>query len=93
MLRNDQNEWIEDEAKLKEMVNNYYQELFARPGVTINWQQTQFSYPSICEADYDLLKANISNEEVKNALFYMAPWKVPGPDGFPAGFYHNGWCV
>ncbi|KAK2417537.1 hypothetical protein QL285_039825 [Trifolium repens] len=22
----------------------------------------------------------------------MAPWKEPGPDGFPAGFYQHGWC-
>jgi hypothetical protein len=35
---------------------------------------------------------NISNLEVKDALFAMAPWKAPGPDGLPTGFYQNGWC-
>jgi hypothetical protein len=73
------------------MVNNYYQNLFARPEVNISWQQTRFSYPSLGDSDYDLLRKNINNNEVKYALFDMAPWKAPGPDGFPAGFYQNGW--
>jgi hypothetical protein len=59
--------------------------------VNINWQQTRFSYPSLGDSDYDLLRKNINNNEVKYALFDMAPWKAPGPDGFPAGFYQNGW--
>jgi hypothetical protein len=93
MLKNSQNEWIEDEEDLKEMVNNYYKNLFATPDSNIQWQQTRYSYPTINELDYDQLKEDISNVEIKNALFAMNPWKAPGPDGFPAGFYQNGWSA
>jgi hypothetical protein len=92
MLKNHQNEWVENEEDLKEMVNNYYKNLFARPDSNIQWQQTRYSYPTISELDYDQLKEDISNVEIKSALFAMDPWKAPGPDGFPAGFYQNGWC-
>jgi hypothetical protein len=91
MLKNDQNDWVEDDANLKEMVNNYYKNLFARSESNIQWQQTRYSYPHIHDADYDNLKATINHLEVKSALFDMSPWKAPGPDGFPAGFYQNGW--
>lgn len=26
-------------------------------------------------------------------MFGMTPWKVSGPDGFPAGFYQKSWSV
>lgn len=34
---------------------------------------------------------NITNEEVKSALFIMSPFKAPRPDGFHATFYQNMW--
>lgn len=39
------------------------------------------------------LNANTDNEEVKKALFDMGPWKSPGPDGYPAGFYQQNWNI
>jgi hypothetical protein len=91
ILKNDQNDWVENEEDLKNMVNGYYQSLFARPDNNIQWRQTKYSYPNIGEEEYASLKENINNIEVKNALFAMAPWKAPGPDGFPADFYQHGW--
>jgi hypothetical protein len=91
MLRNDQNNWVEDEEQLKNMVNSYYQKLFTKPDESILWQQTRYTYPPIDDSEQANLKTSISSLEVKNALFAMAPWKAPGPDGFPAGFYQNGW--
>jgi hypothetical protein len=41
----------------------------------------------------DKLAAPINIEEVKGAVFGMHPWKAPGPDGFPAGFYQKSWDV
>lgn len=33
----------------------------------------------------------VTAEEIKQALFDMAPYKSPGPDGIPAGFYQLYW--
>jgi hypothetical protein len=35
--------------------------------------------------------ANLADEEVHRAVFDMDPWKAPGLDGFPAGFYQKSW--
>jgi hypothetical protein len=35
----------------------------------------------------------VSIEEVRRAVFNMHPWKAPGPDGFPAGFYQRSWDI
>lgn len=34
-----------------------------------------------------------TSEEVQKALFGMAPWKAPGPNGFHAGFYQSNWTM
>jgi hypothetical protein len=41
----------------------------------------------------DKLALPINKDEVKKAVFGMHPWKAPGPDGFPAGFYQKSWDV
>jgi hypothetical protein len=37
------------------------------------------------------LLGEVSGDEVRNAVFQMAPMKSPGPDGFPAAFYQDYW--
>lgn len=39
------------------------------------------------------LSLPIEDEEIRHAVFKMQPWKAPGPDGFPTGFYHKAWDI
>lgn len=39
------------------------------------------------------LGKDIIYDEIKHVVFYMNPWKAPGLDGFPVGFYQNSWNV
>ena len=42
------------------------------------------------EMNEDLCKP-FSEQEISDALFQIGPLKAPGPDGFPAGFFHRNW--
>lgn len=39
------------------------------------------------------LEAEVTNDEIKTALFAMEPDKAPGPDGFTARFLQNCWQI
>jgi hypothetical protein len=93
MLRNDFGEWVEDPVQLQSMVNNFYYDLFSKSNERWEWKQTDVTFPILDRETFDMLGMPIEDQEVKKALFSMSPWKAPGPDGYPAGFYQQGWNV
>ncbi|KAA3484792.1 tyrosine decarboxylase 1-like [Gossypium australe] len=44
-------------------------------------------------SEINFLEAAITNEEIKRALFDMAPLKAPGSDGFHAHFFQSQWDI
>jgi hypothetical protein len=93
MLRNSDGQWIEEVDQLQRMMNDFYQHLFLANHYSMEWSKTNITYPCLEENEIAALAAPITNKEVKNALFEMSPWKAPGPDGFPAGFYQKSWNI
>ncbi|MCH81648.1 putative ribonuclease H protein, partial [Trifolium medium] len=59
----------------------------------MEWDPTPISYPALEENIMSDLAAPHNNDEIKHAVFSMSPWKAPGPDGFPAGFYQKSWDI
>ncbi|XP_060961746.1 uncharacterized protein LOC133031961 [Cannabis sativa] len=49
--------------------------------------------PCISPKTNDWLMKEISDEEVRSAVFQMHPDKAPGPDGMTPGFYQKYWKV
>lgn len=87
MLKNNLWEWIEESGQLKGMVHDYYKELFQINNKWSVWNQFDITFPRIDIADLQRLNDQVSDEEVRTAVFSMKPWKSPGPDGFHARFY------
>ncbi|KAH1083414.1 hypothetical protein J1N35_023175 [Gossypium stocksii] len=80
-LKNEEGEWIMDEEQLKLEAVNFNMTLYGeRPssmrGLPLN--------PFLCltDKDFNLLNNLISDEEIKAALFHMAPLKAIGSDGY-----------
>ncbi|XP_061351869.1 uncharacterized protein LOC133296831 [Gastrolobium bilobum] len=90
-LQNHGGGWISGEEELIDLARNFFINLFTDDLVESGWSQTSCSWPAIREEHRNLLSLDISLEDVKNAFFQMAPLKAPGPDGYPALFYHKNW--
>jgi len=55
------------------------------------WFQTTISYPPTDPTLLQGLSIPVTDKEIEVALFSMSPWKAPGPDGYPAGFFQKSW--
>ncbi|PNX94494.1 ribonuclease H, partial [Trifolium pratense] len=93
MLRDSNGEWIEDADALKQMANDFYKALFSNNEHDVQWQPTNISFPRLSDDEVQEISGEIDDEEIKRAVFSMSPWKAPGPDGFPAGFYQKSWNI
>ncbi|KAG8485688.1 hypothetical protein CXB51_019010 [Gossypium anomalum] len=49
------------------------------------------AFPALSDEDFNLLNRPVFYEEIKTALFDMAPLKALGSDGFHALFYQSQW--
>lgn len=93
MLKDNEFKWIEKEEKLKELVNNFYKDIFKLWNNCISWYQTKYTFPTLTEEDISNLDVAVTDNEVKKAIYDMKPWKAPRPDGFSAGFYQILWNI
>jgi mannosylglycoprotein endo-beta-mannosidase len=79
--------------RLKSHITNYYKNLFGIPEQTeIALLQDQIhDIPQVSDEENEVLIAEFTENEVREAIFQMEHNKAPGPDGFPAEFYQVFW--
>ncbi|KAA3466349.1 reverse transcriptase [Gossypium australe] len=87
-IRNE--EWWSEQSILSEEAVKYFEKLYGEnpnpiPDIPSN------IFPSLKEQDIDFLKKPVLNEEIKKALFDMAPLKAPGSDGYHAHSFQSQW--
>lgn len=71
----------------------YYKNIFVVKHMRKEWKHIGISYPKLNDTDIQNLREPLSNDKIKIAMFSMKPWKNPGLDGFPAGFYQKSWDI
>ncbi|XP_074374872.1 uncharacterized protein LOC141716338 [Apium graveolens] len=85
-LKNDNGNWVDWQQGLQSLIVNYYQDLFKSDQANID-EVTNCVHPRLSSAqNMDLMK-EISDVEVKSAIFQMHPDKAPGPDGMTPAFF------
>lgn len=92
-LKDDDGTWILDEEALASKVRDFFVLLYSPSLVGVSSYSSRDMFPPIPPSSWDLLNADVSILEVRNALFEMKSLKAPGPDGLHALFFQSQWDV
>lgn len=92
-LMNHDESTIIDETTSKAMVQGFFVNLFTAEQVSSINNLPRGRFPKLNENMWNAVNAPFTQEEIKDALSSMSPYKVAGPDGYHAGFYQRAWDI
>lgn len=86
--KDDSGQWQDWNSGVQEIIYQYFSNIFVSQGCDCDaiLRHVQLK---ISDAQNQLLMEPFSAEDIKAALFFMYPEKVPGPDGFNPGFFQK----
>lgn len=92
MLKNADGDWITEPLAVKQMVVQYWEQLFTEeePNALIA-NFVPGCFPAIPTEDWATLTRPYARCKVRAAIMSMKPYKAPGPDGFQPVFYQRFW--
>lgn len=87
--------WINNDAEVNNIFLSYFSHLFTTSTPTQHCIDAVLIgiNNTISEEMRSQLDVSYPSDEITTAVFGMAPWKSPGPDGFHAGFYQSNWDI
>ncbi|GLU16969.1 hypothetical protein SLE2022_333710 [Rubroshorea leprosula] len=91
-LRTSTNEWVNDQKDIPNLIAQYFKDLFTS-------SLTHFyhdSFSLIGGLSLNAMASNIADDipfdkEIQDALFFLKPFKAPGPDGLHPIFFQKMW--
>lgn len=86
-LKDKEGYWVMDAEILKETAISHFSNLFSLENDTSGPITTIANFPWWSQEDLCCLGKNFYEEEVRNAIFSMSPYKAPGLDGFQPIFF------
>ncbi|XP_019199070.1 PREDICTED: uncharacterized protein LOC109192823 [Ipomoea nil] len=93
VLKDENGHILTDESEIREHVQRYFMALFSKEPNACSQPLLQGAFPRLSTTDWAEINKPFGANEVKEALFEMAPCKSPGPDGYTAGFYQKAWSL
>ncbi|XP_026396981.1 uncharacterized protein LOC113291694 [Papaver somniferum] len=92
-LKDGSGNWCTTRDSLEKLLIDHYSSLHTTSSPTRNDNIKQCIPTVITSAgNVDLMKP-LDVAEIHKALKAMKPWKAPGPDGFPLGFFQHHWDI
>ncbi|RYR51488.1 hypothetical protein Ahy_A06g026507 isoform A [Arachis hypogaea] len=92
-LKDASGQWLNSKEEIMEHIVNHFMNLFTSTRRQ-NFDSTIRKIPKrVTEEMNNELLMEVSDEEVKKAVFSMGSLKAPGPDGLNGLFYHKYWDV
>ena len=84
---------MSDPSSLEIMVQDFYKQLFLAENSCRLHRSSGITRLKLSDSQKRFMLSPFTMEEVKQALFEMAPFKAPGADGFHAAFYQHMWDI
>lgn len=89
-LRNEVGNWVTEEEEIKAMISKFLKNLYSKDDqVVIDPYPLRGIFHKLDSHKLSSIEAEITSEEIKDAIFSMGALKAPGPDGFHAMFYQS----
>ncbi|GAU20573.1 hypothetical protein TSUD_33200 [Trifolium subterraneum] len=82
-----------DSDEIEQTFITHFQQLFSTQNTTNIIETVQVVKNKITQDQYDHLNMECTANEVFDAIKEMKSLAAPGPDGFPAKFYHTYWDI
>lgn len=93
MLKDNQEQWVEENMQFRQLVNKLYKNLFTMTNNLGLWYQKKVTFPRLEDEEIQKLDAQVPDEKVQHAIFSMNSWKARSLDGYPTMFYQESWSI
>lgn len=91
LIKSNDVERIEDPKKIQKLFKDWYHKLFTVDVEMKDRCQINIKFPSIESHMLNFINEGLKDDEIKQAMFDMAPWKSTDLNGFPIGLYQKNW--
>ncbi|CAN1347905.1 Putative ribonuclease H protein At1g65750 [Linum perenne] len=92
-LKDDNRRWVASDSGIERMTTQYFTDLFTARDTTTNLQNIQ-DIPRIMRDEMNAtLIAEVSDVEIRKAVFSLGANQSPGPDGYPGHFFRRYWLT
>ena len=90
-LKDSFGEWKEGQKEVTKVVLNYFQNIYATAGSRDMWDCLVVIPKCVSDEENHQLCKQVSDEEIRNAVFSLRTIKAPGGDGLNALFFQKHW--
>ncbi|GJW64183.1 hypothetical protein Tco_0116067 [Tanacetum coccineum] len=80
-------------AQVAEQFVNHFQNFLGIASSVQNFDMESLNSKDVCDEDSEKMIMNVSEEEIKDAVFDICDNKAPGRDGYSAKFFKSAWSV
>ena len=90
-IKNSVGEWTDNEEVVKKNILVGFEKLYSTEMFMFSRQSliSKFACCFLTEEERDWIGRDVTEEEVKDGLWSLRPFKALGPDGLRAGFYQQ----
>ena len=93
ILKDDNGNWISDAEQIKSYAVGFFTRLYTKETDCHHNYSCKGDFPIVEDSQMEKLNQVLSDDEIRQAIFSIQPFKVHGIDGLHVVFYQSQWDV